>query len=521
MTREARRSRFEHHCYRFDDVLGSLRQVALDLCANVPADERYRRLLAAARGAMACDAVALLRLDGDALVPVAVDGLRIEAVARRFRPADHPRLARILAEDRPVRFGDTTMPDPFDALFTGDEGSLARAHGCIGRRVAIDGVVAGALTIDARGPQGLDGVTDEIVDALAALGAVAMKLELVSRALDERAARSELAREQVGTRRRELLGAAPAMRRLQHDVALVASTDLVVLIAGESGVGKEVAASAIHAQSSRRERPFIHVNCAALPETLAESELFGHVRGAFTGAVDHRSGKFEAADGGTLLLDEIGELPLAVQPKLLRVLQSGELQRVGSDRIMRVDVRVIAATNRDLEGEVRAGRFRTDLFHRLCVFPIRIPPLRDRREDIGLLSGHFLDRARDRLGFGELRLTPAARAALRAHPWPGNVRELEHVMLRAALRASERRTRSMILIDREHLGLDQPAAAPALDEAAVAVQPLRQAVDAFTSRLIASTVAACGDNWAEAARRLGLQRGNLHRLATRLGMRHA
>jgi anaerobic nitric oxide reductase transcription regulator len=262
---------------------------------------------------------------------------------------------------------------------------------------------------------------------------------------------------------------------------------------------------------------------------LAESELFGHVKGAFTGAHDNRAGKFEVADGGTLFLDEIGELPLSIQPKLLRVLQSGEVQRVGSDRLLRVDVRVIAATNRDLSEEVRAGRFRGDLYYRLSVYPLHVPPLRERRDDIPLLSGHFLDLARARLGVGQLRLTPPAREALRNHDWPGNVRELEHTLLRAALRASEGRRHETIVIDAVHLGLDVSAipttaepGAPTADElsaAALVSQPLRDAVDAFQAQLITRTIAECGDNWAEAARRLGLQRGNLHRLADRLGIR--
>jgi anaerobic nitric oxide reductase transcription regulator len=483
--------------------------------------EPLHQLVAAIRGALPCDAAAVLRLDGDALVPVAADGLRIEAFARRFRHADHPRLERILSEPRTIRFNDREMPDPFDALFAGgDPASLARAHACVGCRIVVDGVVVGALTLDARSPDALDGVTDETVESFAAVAGAAMGVARRTEALEAITAQSHVVvRERTRRREGELLGVTPSMRRLRQDIALLAGSDLAALVSGESGVGKELVANAIHAGSRRAERPLLHVNCAALPEALAESELFGHVRGAFTGALDHRAGKFEAADGGTLLLDEIGELPLAVQPKLLRVLQSGEIQRVGSDRTTRVDVRLIAATNRDLAAEVSAGRFRRDLYHRLSVFPIHVPALRERCDDIGLLSGHFLDVARDQLGLGELRLSPDARAALRAHAWPGNVRELEHTILRAALRASDGRRRDMIVIDREHLGLDPPVAAPLPDPLPAASQPLRAAVDAFTSRLITSTVAACDDNWAEAARRLGLHRGNLHRLAARLGVR--
>jgi anaerobic nitric oxide reductase transcription regulator len=233
---------------------------------------------------------------------------------------------------------------------------------------------------------------------------------------------------------RSLGGHSPAMQALLREIDLVAGSDLTVLILGETGVGKELVAQRLHAQSARRERPLVQVNCAALPDTLADSELFGHRRGAFTGALQDRTGRFELADGGTLFLDEVGELSLPVQAKLLRVLQSGEVQRPGSDRLLRVDVRVLAATNRDLAAEVAAGRFRADLYHRLAVYPLRVPALRERGRDVLALAGGFLEENQHCLGMRNLRLTPAAKAWLLQQPWPGNVRELEHVISRAALR---------------------------------------------------------------------------------------
>ena len=228
------------------------------------------------------------------------------------------------------------------------------------------------------------------------------------------------------------------MRALQKDIALVAASDLNVLITGETGTGKELVAQAVHAQSARADRALVSINCAALPDNLVESELFGHVRGAFTGALSERSGKFEQADQGTLFLDEVGELSLPVQAKLLRVLQSGQLQRLGSDREHHVDVRVIAATNRDLAAEVAAGRMRADFFHRLSVYPLRVPALRERDSDVLMLAGFFLEENRSRLGLGGLRLHPAAQSALLAQDWPGNVRELEHLISRGVLRALSR-----------------------------------------------------------------------------------
>jgi anaerobic nitric oxide reductase transcription regulator len=296
-----------------------------------------------------------------------------------------------------------------------------------------------------------------------------------------------------------------------------------VLITGETGVGKEVVARSIHAASPRSDEPLIYVNCAALPESIAESELFGHVRGAFTGATEHRAGKFEVADGGTLFLDEIGELPLSIQPKLLRALQSGEIQRVGSDKLLRFDVRIIAATNRDLPAEVALGQFRADLFHRLSVYPIPVPALREHHDDISLLAGYFLDEARMRLGLGRVRLSAAARDALEHGDWPGNVRELQHTILRAALRASGGRRRELVIIELGHLGLPPAPLAEAAAAVTVTVpgaprRPLPDEVEQFKRARIASAIDEAHGNWAEAARSLGLDRGNLHRLAHRLGI---
>jgi anaerobic nitric oxide reductase transcription regulator len=334
----------------------------------------------------------------------------------------------------------------------------------------------------------------------------------------------------------DLIGTSDVMARLRRDIELVARSDFTVLITGETGVGKELAAHAVHLGSDRAEEPMLYVNCAALPESLAESELFGHVRGAFTGASSDRPGKFEVADRGTLLLDEIGELPLSVQPKLLRALQQGEIQRVGSDRLIKVDVRLLAATNRDLVAEVSAGRFRADLYHRLDVYPLRIPPLRARAEDIPLLAGHFCDVTRRRLGLGPVRLTPATIDALKKYGWPGNVRELENVLARVTLRAAGSVPRGEpIVIGPSQLGADfqRPQAGAATTELRPALpvpslldsqeilelRDLQEATRRFQRSLIARVLGEHAGNWAAAARALGMHRSNLHHLAVRLGLK--
>ncbi|MCC7172054.1 MAG: sigma 54-interacting transcriptional regulator [Planctomycetes bacterium] len=233
----------------------------------------------------------------------------------------------------------------------------------------------------------------------------------------------------------DIHGSSPALQKVLRQVEMVAPTDATVLILGESGVGKELVARAIHERSARRDRPLIKVNCGSIPGELFESEFFGHVKGSFTGAVRDRVGRFELANGGSLFLDEIGEIPLVHQSKLLRVLQEGTFERVGEEKTRRADVHVIAATNRDLAVESNAGRFRSDLYYRLSVFPIEVPPLRERREDVAQLAAHFIERSARSLNLRKPKLTRAQAEQLEAYAWPGNVRELGHVIERAMILA--------------------------------------------------------------------------------------
>ena len=523
---------------QLDNPWSEILEIASGLVNLSTAEDRYQRIIRGIRQLIPCDSAVLLRLQGDVLIPIASEGLVPETSSQRFPIAEHPRLAQFVRDRGPVRITDHDLPDPFDGLI-GPDLPLGRVHACLGCALEVEGEVIGVLALDAIAPDALDGVGDAEVAAVAAFAAAAMRTtDLIAR-LEQEAARAgrvvrDLVRDTTTRAGGELLGNSAATAAIRDEVSLAGRSDLAVLITGETGVGKEVVARAIHAASPRCAQPLIYVNCAALPESIAESELFGHLKGAFTGATEHRAGKFEVADGGTLFLDEIGELPLSIQPKLLRALQSGEIQRVGSDKLIRVDVRIIAATNRELPVEVAAGRFRADLYHRLSVYPIYVPPLRERRDDISLLTGYFFNDARLRLGLGRLRLTAAARAALDAADWPGNVRELEHTILRAALRASAGRRHELVVIDVVHLGLAVPSAAPGtvapgvLDVASPAAAPtkahsggdavpLTEAVDQLKRERIEQAIEAAHGNWAQAARTLGLDRGNLHRMARRLG----
>lgn len=298
-----------------------------------------------------------------------------------------------------------------------------------------------------------------------------------------------------GPEARALVAESPAMQAALDLVTRVAEHRTTVLITGESGTGKEVIARAIHRASPRAGAAFIGINCAAIPENLLESELFGYMRGAFTGASADKAGLFEQAEGGTLLLDEIGELPLGLQAKLLRVLQEGEIRRVGDQRTRRVDVRVLAATARSLGAEVAAKRFREDLFYRLNVVTIQLPPLAQRREDIVPLARHFAARLASRLGH-PLDFTPDALTWLEAEPWPGNVRELEHAIERAAVLSGNQ---SLSAADLKH----QPVHAPR-GSSAPSSGTLRDAVAAAEREAIVAALAAAEGNRRTAARQLGI-----------------
>jgi two-component system response regulator AtoC len=305
----------------------------------------------------------------------------------------------------------------------------------------------------------------------------------------------------------ELIGRSAAMREVFKAIGRAAATDAPVLIVGESGTGKELVATALHRHSARAAGPLVRVNCGALPEGLIESELFGHERGAFTGADRQRPGRFERAAGGTIFLDEVGELPQAAQAKILRVLQQREFERVGGTETLRSDARVISATHRDLPKEVVAGRFREDLYYRLNVARIVIPPLRDRPEDIPLLAESILRRVERRQGWGELSLSPEALRAIGERSWPGNVRQLENALARAVLAARGR------TILPEHLDVDDAvdplgSAAGSADEAGADL-PLRALLAEVERRAIRRALVACGGNRTKTAQRLGISRRQL------------
>jgi DNA-binding NtrC family response regulator len=344
-------------------------------------------------------------------------------------------------------------------------------------------------------------ITEVIVEdqATVTIGKSSLKISMVEQDLGLPEAQSSFG---------SVRGAAPAMRQLFGILEKVAPTDSTVMLLGETGTGKEVLANSIHQRSKRAGRPFVVVDCGAVPPTLIESELFGHVKGAFTGAISDRNGAFLEADGGTIFLDELGELPLDLQPKLLRVLEGGMVRRVGEDKHRRIDVRVIAATHRDLDEEIDAGRFRRDLYYRLAVVLVQVPPLRDRLDDIPLLTEHFVKA----MGRGDFELPRGLLARFAAYHWPGNVRELRNLVERALAGA-----------DVDPLPNETTASRSLQTNEGITDLPFKEAkerlVESFTKEYLLGLLNKCNGNISQMAREAGIARNYVHRLVTKYGLK--
>ena len=347
-------------------------------------------------------------------------------------------------------------------------------------------------------------------------------MTVVAKALEVRSLRNEnrQLREQLGAKYdvSSIVGSSEGMREVLAMVQRVAPTRATVLLVGESGVGKDLIARAVHYQSPRRDKPFVKINCTAIPESLMESELFGYEKGAFTGAAAAKPGKFEQADTGTVFLDEIGDVPMAVQVKLLRILQERELERLGSNRTRQIDVRVIAATNVDLKVALEQGTFREDLFYRLNVMPIRIPPLRERVDDVPVLAGRFLRKAAETHELPVDSLSPEAIARLVEFPWPGNVRQLENVIERSVLlSAGGRLEASDIKLD-VLAGRAASSTASAPGGGPVTFVPEGMTLDEFEQAILREALRRAAGNKSQAARMLGLTRNALRYRLTQMGI---
>lgn len=518
-----------------------LLELAIELARGLNSKDRFDQLLSTVREAIRCDAVVLLGLNGNELKPLAQYGLTRDGMGRRFRLKEHPRFKVICESEVTVRFpADSELPDPYDGIMVTHEGDLP-IHACMGFPLRFDGELLGVLTVDSMSPGIFDDIPQKTLDIVSVMSAACLNTALLIKKLEHASQHNqqvveELTQEALTKDGGELIGNSAGMQKLKQDINIVSPSDFNVLIEGETGVGKELVARTIHRLSNRTQGPLVYVNCAAIPENLIESELFGHIKGAFTGADKDRAGKFSLANEGTLFLDEIGELPLAAQSKILRVLQSQEIQPVGQDSVEYVNVRVLAATNRVLKDEVAAGHFRADLYHRLSVYPVSIPPLRERKDDIPVLAGYFCENLRRKLGLQHLALEAETLQYLSEHNWPGNIRELEHVISRSALIAQQKNESRITRISPSHLGylssgLEHSDSETSTNEEHEITKAktsneligdtpiqLKQATENFQKTLILKALENNKGNWAASARQLGMDRANLNRLAKRLGV---
>ena len=504
----------------------SLVQLAINLNASLSSKDRYHELLRIIREVIPYDASVLMMVDEDHLVPLASFGLTDEAKEKNYPLKHNPRLDIIYHSKNPVLFPvDCDLPDPFDGMVASDPNALEHVHACLGCPLIVDDKTIGVLTADSLKPNAFDHIDESTLKALGALAGATLRTSLVLDTLEETAkiqgmVAQDLMNQVSAKGGGELIGTGPEIQKLKDDIKLVAKSDLAVLVTGETGTGKELVARSIHSYSRRYDKPMIYINCAALPESIAESELFGHKKGSFTGAIQDRMGKFEVANKGTLFLDEIGELPLSIQAKLLRAIQEGEIQRVGDDKVRKIDVRVIAATNRMLEDEIEKGNFRSDLYHRLNVYPLSTPTLRSHLHDIPLLAGYFSDNYQRRLGCKPFRLSDASIEKLMNYNWPGNVRELKNIISRSTLHASQTSAPGPVhIIEPEHLFIPGTVTSPKpSQQEEIQALTLQEALTEYKKKYILKAVKKHKGNWARAAQELGLHRSNLYHLRDQLGL---
>ncbi len=437
------------------------------------------------------------------------DANTLASLARAFRLAGHEATvcdsaARALELIRSQRFdvilSDVVMPGKDGLLLLED----VKAAGIATPVVMISGQANIEMAVRATRLGAVDFLEKPIsTDKL--LVTVENALRLVRLEEENRQLRQRLGKQ-------ELVWASPAMSQLMAQVERVAASETRVCILGETGTGKELVARTLHEKSPRRGGPFVTLNCAAVPAELIESELFGHEKGAFTGAAGRHVGKFEQAHRGTLFLDEIGDMPLPMQAKLLRVLEGGELERVGGDRPIAVDVRVLVATHRDLDELLRQQAFRQDLYHRIYVFPLRIPPLRERREDIPVLADHFARQVAEQNGWKQKLFAPEAIEALQRYAWPGNVRELRNVVERVLLLSSDP------VVDADTVSLALPASSSTGTAALPTSGTLAERVEAFEREVLLAELKRHNHHMTNVARALGLERSHLYKKCQQLGI---
>lgn len=513
--------------------------LALGLNASISSKDRYQHLLIEISKLIPFQAACLFEKNENEFTPLAAIGLADEAISKNYSTDEHPRIKAISNSISPIIFPpESRMPDPFDGLLAVDKEALKHVHACLGCPLIVEDELIGILTADSLEQNAFDSIDKSMLKAIAALASATLRTNKLIEKLEKQAEvqnqiSKDLMKSSFQRSGGELIGISSDIEVLRKNIELVSKSDYSVLITGETGTGKELVARAIHESSLRCDKPLIYINCAALPESIAEIELFGHIKSQHQGFQNERLGKFEVADGGTIFLDEIGELPISLQPKLLHVLQDGQIQKIGSDRVKKINIRILAATNRNLEEEVKTQKFRADLYHRLKVFPINVPPLRHHKEDIPILIGYFADITRKKLGLGPVRFNEDTRNILKEYSWPGNVRELKNTISRVILNAATqaKNKQSALIITPKFLGedfinpnevdnhLDQTYLTKMKQAKQYLGIHLKDATEEFQREMILETVKDQEGNWSKAALILGVDRSNLHNLAKKLGIK--
>jgi Nif-specific regulatory protein len=502
---------------------GELYELACALAARIDLDELVPLVVARCRDALDAEGASVMLLDpatDELYFEAAADDPAVAARLRGLRlPADRGIAGAVLRSGTAVRVDDVATDPRFYSAVDRQTGFTTRSLLCVPLRTAA-GTIGVVQVLNRHGGGVFTDADLRLLEAMAGSIAVAFDNARAFARVKESQARlqTQLAALRRDLSRRdhvaEIVGGSAAMREVFRLIESASTATIAVLLEGETGTGKELVARAIHNAGPRADGPFVPVNCAAIPETLLERELFGHRRGAFTGATQDQRGFFEAADGGTIFLDEIGEMPVAMQAKLLRVLQDGEFVPLGDTRASRIDVRVVSATNRTLAADVERGAFRRDLYYRLSAFPIVLPPLRARRDDVPRLVQHFLRLACAQSGRAVPAIEPAALELLERYDWPGNVRELQNEIERAVALTPDGTVIGREQLSRRVLGGVSAAAEPAAAPEPGADEPpatLRDARARFEAAYIARVLASEHGNVSHAARALGLSRAMLQR----------
>lgn len=498
-------------------------QAAIQLNSSLDLQEVLNRILDELQKLISYDVASILIKEGNSLISLKTRGF-LSPSEIHFHIDQNPRLQMAVKSNYTIRFDDINAPDPFDGLIDDPNQALKKVHSCMASPLLFDNKSIGIITVDSLKKNMFTSQDEDTLMTFASFASIAIRnaklVDQLKKSKQELEVQNKNLREEIKIKSggSDLIGESYLMKELKSNLNIISPSDKSVLIQGETGTGKEIIARYIHQNSHRSHKPLIYVNCAAIPENLIESELFGHKKGAFTGAIQDRVGKFRAANGGTLFLDEIGDLPLTAQPKLLRALQEGEISPVGDDKITKVNVRIISASNKDLLHEVSLGNFRIDLYHRISIFPIIAPSLKQRLDDIPLLVEHFIRKHTQGLSTENIPLRNEFIEQLQKMSWLGNVRELEHFIERALVWSKQftHPELNLPLIQSMNQSSNKNISMVYKNKKEVELKKLSDAINDFQREYIHQALSQTNNNQAQCAKKLGIDRSNFNRKLKKL-----